>query len=165
MGELIFNVFMLVFFVIMLITSGSIEIWDGNYWARYWPMILLVFAVLLFTIKVYQVAKGMKKEDFKFKMEIFALKDKGVQKLLMAFAWLLIYATSMQFLGFIVATLLFCVGMQYLLGKNFSAKTALNSLGITVLIYAIFVWGLGVSVPRGAGFLYDIGITLEYLWS
>ena len=32
-------------------------------------------------------------------------------------------------------------------------------------IYVVFVWGLGTSVPRGVGPLYDFGRWLEYLWS
>jgi hypothetical protein len=165
MGELIFNGAMLVFFIAMLIYSSQIAIWQGHIWARYWPMTLLVIAVILFGIKVVGIYKELPKEQRKFSWEIFGLKNKNVRLLLLSFAWLLVYVAVLPKLGFVLTTLLFCIGMEMLLGAKFSLKTLLGAFAITITIYAIFTWGLGISVPRGVGRLYDFGKWLEYLWS
>ncbi len=165
MGELIFNGFLLVFFVAMLIYSGQIAIWDGHVWARYWPMILLVLAVILFSIKVVGIVRRLPKEKWEIDLSIFGFKNKNIRLLLVSFVWLILYAVLLPYLGFILATILFCIGMQLLLGSKFSWKVLLAGLVITIAVYVIFTWGLGVSVPRGAGPLYDFGKWLEYLWS
>ncbi len=166
MAELLFNVGLLLFFIFMFISAGQITIWNDEIWARYWPMMLVGMAIIIFTIKVAIIVKNMPKDKWNFNFaEIFGLKDKAVHKLLICFAWVIGYAAIMETAGFVLATIIFCTGMQTMLGLKLSPKSVLISLGITSLIYAIFVWGLGSSVPRGAGAIYDFGIWLEYLWS
>ena len=165
MGELIFNGAMLAFLAAMLINSSQIVIWQNQYWAKYWPMSLLVVGVILFSIKVAGIWKNLPKDKLKFSWEIFGFKNKNVQKLLLSFLLLIAYATILPKLGFLLATFFFCIAMEMLLGSKLSGKAVLGALAITVIIYAIFTWGLGISVPRGVGPLYDFGKWLEYLWS
>ena len=165
MGELIFNGTMLVFFVVMLINSSQIAIWQDHYWAKYWPMMLLIIAVILFTIKVVGICKKLPKDQWKFTWEIFGFKNKNVRTLLLSFLWLIIYAAILPKLGFILATCLLCIGLEVLLGTKLSVKALLGALAITVIVYAIFTWGLRISVPRGVGPLFEFGKWLEYLWS
>ncbi len=161
MGELIFNGFLLIFFAAMLVYSGQIEIWNGHVWARYWPMIILAVGVLLFAIKTWGVFRKLPKEELKFDIKIFGFKERNIQMLLVSFAWLIFYALILPKAGFIISTFIFCVGMQLLL----RGKLGWQVFAITAAIYVVFVWGLGTSVPRGVGPLYDFGRWLEYLWS
>lgn len=161
MGELIFNGIMLVFFVAMTIYSGSIEIWQGYSGARYWPMVLLVIADLIFLLKTYKLLKTLPKEDRK--VELGFIKQKNVQKLLLAFVVTAAYAGIMELVGFVIATFLYAIALSMILGLHKPAKLVLSSFVITMAIYAIFVWGLDIMVPRGQGALYYFGLWLETL--
>lgn len=55
--------------------------------------------------------------------------------------------------------------MQLLLRGKLGWQVFAVAFAITAAIYVVFVWGLGTSVPRGVGPLYDFGRWLEYLWS
>ena len=50
MAELIFNGFLLIFFIAMFFYSTQITIWEGDVWARYWPMMILALAIIIFTM-------------------------------------------------------------------------------------------------------------------
>lgn len=165
MGELIFNGFLLIFFAAMLVYSFQIPIWNDHVWARWWPMVILIFAVILFAIKTYGVFRKLSKDQLKFDIKIFGFKEKNIQRLLLAFAWLIVYAVILPYVGFVIATFIFCIGMQLLLRGKPDWKVFAAALAITVAIYVVFVWGLGTSVPRGVGPLYNFGRWLEYLWS
>ena len=165
MGELIFNGFLLIFFAAMLVYSGQIEIWNGHVWARYWPMLILAVGVLLFSIKTWGGFLKLPKEELKFDIKIFGFKERNIQMLLVSFAWLIFYALILPKAGFIISTFIFCVGMQLLLRGKLGWQVFAVAFAITAAIYVVFVWGLGTSVPRGVGPLYDFGRWLEYLWS
>ena len=53
--------------------------------------------------------------------------------------------------------------MGALLGQRNPIKLLLASVVITLVIYAIFVWGLDVMVPRGKAPIYYFGLWLEML--
>ena len=165
MAELIFNGFLLIFFIAMFFYSTQITIWEGDVWARYWPMMILALAIIIFTIKVAGIVRKLPKEERKFSMDIFGFHEKNVQLLLISFAWAIFYGVILSEAGFIISTIVFATGMQMILGSKLSVKTVITSVVVTIFIYAVFVWGLGVSVPRGAGPLYDFGMWLEYIWS
>lgn len=165
MGELIFNGFLLIASVVMLISSFQIPIWNDHVWARYWPMVILIFAVLLFAIKTWGVFRKLPKEELKFDINVFGFKEKNVQRLLISFVWMVFYALILPKAGFVIATFIFCVGMQLLLRGKLGWQTFAAAFAITAAIYVVFVWGLGTSVPRGVGPLYNFGRWLEYLWS
>jgi len=165
MGELIFNGFLLIFFVAMLISSFQIPIWNDHVWARWWPMMILAIAVLLFAIKVWGIFRKLPKEELKFDIKIFGFGERNIQMLLASFVWLFLYALILPKAGFIISTFIFCVGTQLLLRGKLGWKTFVAAFAITAAIYVVFVWGLGTSVPRGVGPLYNFGRWLEYLWS
>lgn len=161
MGELIFNGVMLIFFVAMTIYGGSIEIWQGYTGARYWPMFLLVIADLIFLLKTYKIARNLPKEDRK--VDFGFIKQKNVQKLLLSFVITAAYAGIMELVGFVIATFLYAVALSVILGLRKPVKLVISSFAITMGIYAIFVWGLDIMVPRGQGALYYFGLWLETL--
>ncbi|MBS6953071.1 MAG: tripartite tricarboxylate transporter TctB family protein [Enterocloster asparagiformis] len=163
MGELLFNGGLLIFFIAMFIYSGQIQIWEGYFGARYWPMMLIGFAILIFAVKTYTIFKKLPGEERKFSLKIFHLKETGVKKLLASFAWVCFYAWLLPYGGYVLSTILFAMGLSWLLGMRSLPKMFLAALAVTAIIYAVFVWGLDVMPPRGIGPIYEFSSWLEYL--
>lgn len=163
MGELLFNGLLLILFIAMFFYSGQIEIWEGYFGARYWPMMLTAFAVLIFAAKTWMVFKKLPKEERTFSMSIFGLKEKGVQKLLASFVLVCLYAALLPYGGYILTTVGLVMGLSALLGMRGLPKMLLAAVCVTMFIYAVFVWGLDTMPPRGVGPLYEISEWLEYL--
>lgn len=163
MGELIFNVLLLVFFVAMGIYSNSIRISADDAGARYWPMVMIAVIIILLAVKIFKIWKALPQEERKFSFSIFKLKDVGVQKLLAAMGIILVYIVIMPILGYALSTVLFFAAMAILIGARKIPVIVLSSIGITLAVWAIFVWGLDVHPPRGVGFLENFSIWLEYL--
>lgn len=163
MGELIFNGIMLLFFLAMTIYSGSIEIWRGYVGARYWPMLILIFTDIIFLVKVIGIYKAMPAEERKFELKLDLLKNKGVQRLLAGFVITIAYVLLVEKLGFVISTILLGMAVSFLLGQRHFGKNLLINILLTMGVYAVFVWGLKIIVPRGAGIIYKFGYWLEYL--
>ena len=163
MGELIFNAGMLLFLILMTFYSGQIEIWNGDLGARIYPMCLLIIGDVIFLIKTIGVVKNLPSD--KNKRKLFVNMDKKtIIRLLLAFLAIILYAVLMTRVGFFIATALYAAAMSAILGLRNIPKLILASLAITLIIYIIFVWLLGISVPRGAGQLYYFGLWLETLF-
>ena len=62
-----------------------------------------------------------------------------------------------------LSTILFAMGLSWLLGMRSIPKMFLSALVVTAIIYAVFVWGLDVMPPRGIGPIYEFSSWLEYL--
>ncbi len=155
---------MLVFFIVMLISSTHIEIWNDYAEARYWPMVLLVIAVVIFASKVALMIKKLPPEERQFNaVKVFGLKDSGVWRLLMAFVFCFVYAVFLPYSGFIPATIIFGTGISWLLGQKSLRKMLLTGIGVCIPIYIVFVYGLQLILPRGAGFLYNFSLWCETL--
>lgn len=161
MGELIFNGGMLAFFLGMTAYCGTIEIWEGYVGARYWPMFLLVIADILFVAKTIEVYKKLPKEAKKVDLSVF--KATSTHRLLLAFAVTIGYTVIMEPLGFFLSSILYGIAISAILGMRNPIKLVLIGLGLSLLIYAIFVWALDIMVPRGADSLYYFGLWLETL--
>lgn len=163
MGELIFNGLLLVFFIATTIYSGKIEIWQNYYGARYWPMFFLIITDIIFAVKVFSIYKALPAEKKSFKLEVSFFKEKSVQRLLLSFIVIIIYVLIVEYLGFFISTILLGMSLSFLLGCKHIGKLFISNFTMTIAIYAIFVWGLKVMVPRGAGLLYYFGYWLEGL--
>ena len=151
MGELAFNGFLLLSFVGLAVYSAQIPIQGNDFLARYWPMGILIGLIVLMSIKICNLWKNMKPEERQFKINLSFLKQKAVLRLLAACAWLVIYSWMLPYVGYLIATFVFCVGIAYLLKARNPLKTILAALCITLVLFAVFTWGLGVSLPRVFG--------------
>lgn len=163
MGELVFNGFLFVFFIAVTIYSGKIEIWQNYYGARYWPMFFLVITDIIFAYKVFSIYKALPVEERSFKPKVSLFKEKSVQRLLASFLVIIIYVLIVEYLGFFISTILLGMSLSFLLGCKHIGKLFISNFIMTIAIYAIFVWGLDVMVPRGTSFLYYFGYWLEGL--
>lgn len=163
MGEFIFNVFLLLFSSAMFVASFSIPIWDGDIITRLWPQIFLVIMMVLFTIKTVGIWHKLPKNQPKISIKkIFEQGNPGTRRLLLTFAVLVVYIFSLQYGGFFLMTTLFTAFISLMLGAK-PIKALIVGVCITGIIYAIFVWGLGIRPPRGIGFIYDFSLWLENL--
>lgn len=163
MGELIFNVLLFLAMLVLAINSLSIPIQGTDYLVRYWPMAILIILMILMAYKIYGIVMKMKAKNEPFTFDFGVLKTAPVIRLMLACVWLIIYAWVLPYVGYVIATIVFCVGIMYLLGVTSFPKALLASFAVTVVLFAIFSWGLDVSLPRGYGPLEAFGKWLEYL--
>lgn len=163
MGELLFNLLLLVFFIVMGGFSMEIRMEGEHTGARYWPLVMIATIILLLVIKIVKIWKALPKEERKFSLSIFKLHEPGIQKLLLSLGWLLLYILTLPYAGYALTTILFFAGMAWLIGARKVPVIVLSSIGVTAVVWAIFVWGLDVHPPRGVGFLEQVSIWLEYL--
>lgn len=163
MGELVFNGILLVFFLAMTIYSTTIKVWQGFVGARYWPMVILIITVIIFAYKTVHIYKSLPAEKKNFKLNLSFLKDAGVKRLLASFLTVLIYASILEPLGFFLSTIILIMGMAFIIGLRDIGKLLLISFFITLGVYAVFVWGLDMMLPRGTGPIYNFGYWLEFL--
>jgi len=162
MAELVFNGVLAVLNLIAICASFSIDATEQPL-ARYWPLSLLVVLFAMLTVKIIGLAKAIPQEEKKQRLAFLKLKDKNIQKLIGAFAAAIVYAVVLQYLGYIVATLLFGFCMTYLLGGRCWWKNLLTSVVITFVLYAVFTWGLRIHPARGVGIFAKFSKWLEYL--
>lgn len=163
MGELVFNGALFLMFIGMTFYSGQIKIWEGFFGARYWPMMLTIIASLIFAFKTYRIYKELPAEKRKVKFDLSILKDKPTQKLLLSFVWVIFYTILLDYCGFFVSTIIFGMGLSWLLGLKSIGKLFLANFCVTTVIYSVFAWGLSIMLPRGVGFFYYFSYWLETL--
>jgi putative tricarboxylic transport membrane protein len=75
--------------------------------------------------------------------------DRGMQRLLVGAAIIVIYAASWNFLGFIIATPLAIFAIMFLLGLRRYRVMIIFSLGAVIVIFCAFRYLLGIDMPIG----------------
>lgn len=164
-GELIFNIILLCFFCIMFVCSLQIEIWNDYLGARYWPMMLVIIAILLFIIKIIKIWHAIPKEARQKKPgDILAVNPDEGKKLIEGFGICLLYVLFLPTGGFLVSTFLFGACFAWILGADRPIKMLLSGVCSSLPIFMVFVWGLNIRLPRGAGIFYTISLWIERLW-
>lgn len=163
MGELVFNGLLVLAFAGLAVYSTTIPISGTDYLARYWPMGILIALIVLILIKMVGIVKKLKAENTQWKVDLSFLKSAPIIRLVAAFIWLCLYAWLLPYGGYLLTTFFFCMGVMVLLGSRSVGKIILASFLITIVLFAVFSWGLRVSLPRGYGPLEGISKTLEYL--
>jgi putative tricarboxylic transport membrane protein len=75
--------------------------------------------------------------------------DRGIQRLLVGAALIVVYALSWNFLGFLLATPLALFGLMFLLGLRRYRTMVIFSLCAVVAIFCAFRYLLGIDMPMG----------------
>lgn len=164
-GELIFNIILLFFFCIMFFCSWQIEIWNDYAGARYWPMTLVAVAILLFIIRIIKIWYAISEEEKRKKAgDLLKVKPEEAKKMTEAFGVCLLYVLFLPAGGFLVSTFLFGACFAWILGADKPIKMVLSGLCSSLPIFMVFVWGLNIRLPRGAGVFYTISLWLERVW-
>ena len=83
-----------------------------------------------------------------------SLFDKGMQRLLIGIAIIVVYAFSWNFLGFIIATPFGIFALMFLLGLRRYPVMIAFSFGAMIVIFCAFRYLLGIDMPLGI--LYGI---------
>lgn len=165
MAELFFNGILAVLNIAALFACFSIETTDQPL-ARYWPLALLALLFVMLVIKIAGLVRNLSDEEKAKlkKMAFLNFSNKNIQKMVAAFAVSIVYAFALSYVGYIFATVIFGTCMAYLLGGKCWWKNVLTSVVITVVLYAVFTWGLGIHPARGIGIFSRFSKWLEYLF-
>ena len=83
-----------------------------------------------------------------------SLFDKGIQRLLIGVAIIVVYALSWNFLGFVIATPLGLFALMFVLGLRRYRVMIAFSLGAMIVTFCAFRYLLGIDMPLG--FLYGL---------
>lgn len=161
--ELLFNGGLFIFLIYCFIYIGRVEadINPGILDAVEWPRILLGILIVLIALNMINIFRK-RKEGETFKIE-FNIKGIFKSKLLIAVVFLLVYAYSLDYIGFIPASLLLFLSYSRLLGqKSIKVLVASSIISIAVL-YIIFNSMLGIMLPRGMGMFRSFALFLERL--
>ncbi|MEZ0481760.1 tripartite tricarboxylate transporter TctB family protein [Planococcus sp. SSTMD024] len=103
-------------------------------------ILLLILAVLLFFSRAVETEAEKKKRDI-------PKKEFGV--LGAVFAMIFVYIFLFETIGFIIMTALFIFFCSWFLGYRAWKTNILVSLLFPIVMYVIFVFALGIVLPRG----------------
>ncbi len=163
MGELIFNILLLAFFVVMFINGTTIETWGEHASAMYWPQTILALLIVLLAVNIVTAYRKIPVEERGLQLKSFTFKVPGVEKLLTAFGLLAAYAILLAYGGFIVTSFVFCVCFSRLLGEKRISRLIIFSASAVLILYGIFLYGLEILLPRGVGFFRTFSLMAESL--
>ena len=62
------------------------------------------------------------------------------------------YVYLITLLGYVPTTVVFLVGMMWLMGERHRIRTPLIAVAITVVLYLVFLYGLQIPLPDGSLF-------------
>jgi len=110
--------------------------------AAYFPKML---AILLIALCLGLIVSSLLEKSKGEKLDI----PPQAWHLIIAFGGLLVYCLLFKPLGFILDTLWFVFGMQYLLKERNWIKMAIVSVATTAIIYVVFSMLLYVNLPAG----------------
>lgn len=112
-----------------------------------WPRTL---ALILCVLSVLMVIEGFIGKEFRDNgtapIKFSAPEMRNVYLMLLIFV---VYAVTLYFLGFIVASVLFITLTAYLLGEKNWLKCIIIAVIATAVIYALFKFALRVRLPQG----------------
>ena len=83
-------------------------------------------------------------------------KNKDMQRLLKGLACTIIYVVLWNYVGFLIATPLLILAIEFLLGSRKPGHMILYAVGLTVVIFLVFKFLLGIEMPLG--FIDDLDI-------
>lgn len=113
----------------------------------WWPRLLLVGITLLSGILLKNQLRSTKSVETSEKED--NITNQGLLSKLIAACF--IYAIAMNYAGFLISTLFYIAIVLFLLGLRNKRSLTILSLGITAMLFIIFVKILQISVPRGVG--------------
>lgn len=159
--ELLFNVGLIIFFIYCYFYVGAIapEKVQGQMDGAQWPQIILVLLIIFIGINIYKIAKnGKKGEDFKINFDIAKIVK---SKLFIGSILLILFALSLNYIGFIFGSILFFMLYSRLLGQKNIIKLILSSVISVVILYVLFNTVLDIMLPRGTGIFRTFALFLE----
>ena len=141
-GELIIGICMIILEVVLYIASKDIPEKSAAY-----PKTLIIAAFILTCAFMSRCVIRIKKEGIK--KEEQKGEPGAMLQVIITMVITLLYIIAMPYLGFVVATLIFTLGIMWYLGMRNIFALALTPLGVTVFGYFVFNNLLYIFLPRG----------------
>lgn len=165
LGQIIMSLVILitaVFFFLDTLTFPTFEQY-GLVDSSFWPQIilsLLIFCsamLLLENYRKWRTSKNQIQEQSQEQKEDY--DPKGLARMLGTGALLLFYIfIGLQYLGFLLGTLIFVAALMYLLGNRKPLVITLVSVITSSLFVVIFCRLMLIPLPRGAGIFRAISL-------
>lgn len=142
----IYSILGLILSIYVFLTASSFPTPPGNtIGPGYYPMLLSIGLLVMSSVLLIQTLLRVGKEEF----EKFNIKSSEVIRFAVSFIATVIYAIAMQFLGFILASVLYLFFLMYLLKNREYIKMSIISVGVSVSVYLIFSNVLNLTLPLG----------------
>ena len=127
-----------------------------------WTRILIILLEITLIINIISIIRSESKNKKPAEAtEKFDFKSLLQNKLLIGIVVLFVYSLALDYTGFILGTILFCLAYIRLLGEKRIPRLVLYSILISVSLYFLFQMGLDIRLPRGVGPLRDFALLLE----
>jgi membrane-associated HD superfamily phosphohydrolase len=145
-GELLFAALVLVFALLLLAQIGWQTTWLENKrlaaQPRLWPAISLI-GMVAFAAALWRKTRRSSRTPGRWKEA--ALWARSLE-----FAgWYILYVVSIPIVGYLLATLVFCVFLTLRLGYR-SRMAILSAIGFALFVVLVFKTGFNVKIPGGA---------------
>lgn len=142
----IYSILGLILSIYVFLTASSFPTPPGNtIGPGYYPMLLSIGLLVMSSVLLIQTLLRVGKEEF----EKFNIKSSEVIRFAVSFIATVIYAIAMQYLGFILASVLYLFFLMYLLKNREYIKMSIISVGVSVSVYLIFSNVLNLTLPLG----------------
>ena len=148
------SLFSIVFFYITFTFTHTSAYGYENFANTFWPRIILGLLLIVSILKIVTgllESKRQKNSETKKRVNRFYL----ITMVVLVF----IYMFIINYMGFVISTLLFLIIALYVLGMKNKIVLILAPLGITISVIILFVGLLYIPFPKGFG-IFEI-LTLE----
>jgi len=144
-GELIIGFCMIILEVVLYIASKDIPESSAAY-----PKTLIIAAFILTCAFMSRCMVRIRKEGIKKEKQT---GESGTMlQVIISMAICMIYVIAMTYLGFVISTLVFTVGIMFYLGMRNIWALILTPVGVTVFGYLVFTNLLYIYLPTGVIF-------------
>ncbi|MFS0822040.1 tripartite tricarboxylate transporter TctB family protein [Bacillus sp. 1P02SD] len=160
--DYIFYSIVILFAVFFLSMTPQIKITNATFAVgpRSWPYILLT---LMFVLGAYGIIKTFIKSKNTKATETIEKEEVGrkvfnISIPMLSLVTVIIYVVLLNFIGFIITTILFLYGISFLLGAKKQVGTIIFSVVTTVVFVVLFSVLLHIPLPRGTGIFRELSL-------
>ncbi|WP_077619429.1 tripartite tricarboxylate transporter TctB family protein [Bacillus sinesaloumensis] len=158
--DYIFYSIVILFAGFFLSVTPTIKITNASFAVgpRSWPYILLT---LMLIMGAYGIIKTFVKSKISKATETIEKEEPGRKVFnlsipMLSLVTVIIYVVLLNFVGFIISTILFLYGISFLLGAKKQVGTIIFSIITTVVFVVLFSVLLQIPLPRGTGIFREL---------
>lgn len=162
--DFIFYSIVILFAVFFLSMTPQIKITNASFAVgpRSWPYILLT---LMFVLGAYGIIKTFIKSKKSNVTETRESEEPGRRVFnlsipMLSLVTVIIYVVLLNFIGFVISTILFLYGISFLLGAKKQVGTIIFSVITTVVFIVLFSVILQIPLPRGTGIFRELSLLI-----
>jgi len=155
-ADLYFNIFLVALSVFAFVEALSFPYFArGSLGAGFFPRWISGLLFVLATANTIKIAISIKKDGDS--VRFFGDENQG-KRVLIFYVTLIPYIVAITYIGLIPATLVYAIGLYKIFDKFTWKATVPPAIGLVVFIYIVFVFALGVRLPRPVwGFFTFLG--------